>query len=461
MTIRHAILDRPARVQWALLGALIAIGLAAMFVLTPILNKAATTTGQRAVFADYLAALVLAIVCATAIAVWPLRPAEKARLLLLWAIKAGITLLLLPVYEAHYYAELDAFSYFRAGALDNEPLPRLTFGAGTVVVPWLVHWATAVLPAYFHLLEMLWSFVGLLAIFAFYRGWRSLVPELDSRFLLWIGLFPDILFWSSILGKDPVCLAGVGLYFCGIARWHATRAIRPLFLAAVGIGIAAAIRPWYVLILVAPLIVFALVGRRVRGWQKFLMLLVFGAGAIYAARWFLLSFNIGDTSQLVAVSNEVSHGWAHGGSAQVTRQFHGVIGMLAFIPAGLFTALFRPLPGEIGNPFAVLAGIDNLALLGLFLLAVKRLPVRVLRRPSLLWAVALVAVWGLMYAFPSMQNLGTAVRFRLQVLPILWPLVLLGSRRHHRHGLVPLRAVGQWVKRGAIDSRDVAVERIV
>ena len=426
--------------QWALLGALIAIGLAAMFVLTPILDKAATTTGQDAVFADYLAALALAIVCAAAIVAWPMRGAEKARLLLLWAIKAGVTLLLLPVYEAHYYAELDAFGYFRTGALDNEPLPRLTFGAGTVVADWLVHWVTAVLPAYFHLLEMLWSFVGLLAIFAFYRGWRWLVPELDSRFLLWIGLFPDILFWSSILGKDPVCLAGVGLYFCGIARWYATRASRPLFLAAAGIGIAAAIRPWYALILVAPLIVFALVGRRVRGWQKFLMFLAFGTGAIYAARWFLNKFDIGDTSQLVAVSNQVSHSWAHGGSAQVTRQFHSVIGMLAFLPAGLFTALFRPLPGEIDNAFAVLAGLDNLVLLGLFVLAAKRLPARTLRRPWLLWVVTLVAVWGLMYAFPSMQNLGTAVRFRLQVLPILWPLVLLASRRHHRRGLVPLRA---------------------
>ena len=443
MTIRHALLDRSARGQWALLGALIAIGLATMFALTPLLDEAATLTGQGAVFADYLAALALAIVCAAAIAAWPLRPAEKARLLLLWAIKAGVTLLLLPVYESHYRGGLDAYGYFRVGALDHETLPRLTFGDGTVVAAWLVHWVTAVLPAYFHLLEMLWSFVGLLAIFAFYRGWRWLVPALDSRFLLWIGLFPDILFWSSILGKDPVCLAGVGLYFCGIARWHATRAIRPLFLAAAGVGIAAAIRPWYALILVAPLIVLALIGRRLRGWQKFLMFLVFGAGAIYAARWFLNNFDIGDTSQLVAVSNQVSHSWASGGSAQATRQFHSVIGMLVFIPAGLFTALFRPLPGEIGSAFAVLAGIDNLVLLGLFVLTVKRLPVRALRRPWPLWVVTLLSVWGLMYAFPSMQNLGTAVRFKLQVLPVLWPLVLLGSRRYHRRGLAPLRAVGQ------------------
>jgi len=445
MTIGRVTLDRSARMQFALLGGLIALGLVAMFALTPALDEAASLTGQGAVFADYLAALLLAIGCAVVIALWPFRSGEKARLLLLWVIKAGVTLLLVPVYEAHYHGG-DAYGYFRRGALGAWTLPPLTFGDGTAVATWLVHWVTAVLPAYFHLLEILWSFVGLLAIYAFYRGWRSLVPALDSRFLLWIGLFPDILFWSSILGKDPVCLAGVSLYFYAIARWYATQSKRYWLLAAVGILLASAIRPWYGLILVAPLSVFILAGPRIRTWQKALMLIAAGAGVVYATHWFLNNFDIGDTSQLVAASNHISHSWVRGGSAQSTREFHSAAGMLAFIPFGMFTAFFRPLPGEIGSAFALLASADNLVLLGLFALTVQRIPTSALRRPWFVWVVLLLAIWGTMYAFPSMQNLGTAVRFKLQVMPVLWPLVLLGSRRKRRHGLVPLSHLPRIIK---------------
>lgn len=397
--------------------------------------------GPMAAFPDYLLALLLAVLLMIGIAIVRLPQGDRMRLMFLWVVKAAITLLVLPVYEAHYHGVLDAYWYFQTGALNLGQKPPLVFGDGNALIVWLAHWLTAVLPAYFHLLEMLWSFIGLLAVYVFYRGWRWLAPALDSRLLLWIGLFPGILFWTSIFGKDPICLLGVGLYFYGVARWYASHEVPALWWAAFGILMAVAIRSWYLVIMVAPLAGFALVGRRMRGWQKALLFVLVAAGAVFAARRFLATFNIDDVSSLVTTSNTVSHSWAHGGSAQVTGQIHGIGSMLAFIPFGMFTAFFRPLPGELLTGPALLASVENLVLVVACVLALKRTPWRLARVPWIAWLVLLLLTWGALYAFPSSQNLGTAVRFKLEMLPILWPLLLLGAVRSARWGLMPLRGL--------------------
>ncbi|HET7663223.1 MAG TPA: hypothetical protein VFK31_06240 [Rhodanobacteraceae bacterium] len=404
----------------------------------PYMAEASRLSGAFAPGADYGWALAFAIIFMGAMAAWPLPRADKKHLLLLWAIKATVTLLFVPFYEAHYKGGLDAYMYFGVGALGHGQLLPMKFGDGTANMIGLVRGLTQVLPAYLHLLEMIWSFAGLVAVYLFYRGWRWLMPQLDARALLWIGLFPGILFWSSILGKDPITLLGVGMYFCAIAHGYASGNKRWLLLALLGIAIAAFIRPWYGLILTAPLVAYGLLGRRLRPWQKAVLIVLVAVGTMFAMQRFLNNFQIDDSADLVATSNQVAHSWAYGGSGQETQQFHGMAGMLAFMPFGAFTALFRPLPGE-GSGFMLFAGLENVVLLILFARALWRMPLRSLRNPWIAWVVLLLLVWAAMYAFPSAQNLGTAVRFKLAVMPILWPLLLLGALRKPWSGLVPLR----------------------
>jgi hypothetical protein len=123
--------------------------------------------------------------------------------------------------------------------------------------------------------------------------------------------------------------------------------------------------------------------------------------------------------------------WNYGGSAQViTTDFTRIDQLIAFIPFGAFTALFRPLPGEVLNLFGLLAGLENLLLLFLLSLAVIRTRWKDFKNPLVLWATLLVLTWATVYSFISFQNLGAAVRFKLQILPILLGLLLyLGRRR--------------------------------
>ncbi len=98
--------------------------------------------------------------------------------------------------------------------------------------------------------------------------------------------------------------------------------------------------------------------------------------------------------------------------------------MVAFIPVGSFTALFRPLPFEVPNAFGALAGIENLTILLLFLAGLMRQGIRWTTHPVLMWAALVLLIWGSVYGFASYQNLGTAFRFRAQVAPILLLLSL-------------------------------------
>ena len=88
----------------------------------------------------------------------------------------------------------------------------------------------------------------------------------------------------------------------------------------------------------------------------------------------------------------------------------------------MFTALFRPLPGEVLNLFGLLAGFENILILYLLIRALKYGGLAPFKEPIVVWAVSLILVWSFLYGFISYQNLGTASRFRLQIMPVLLSL---------------------------------------
>jgi hypothetical protein len=95
---------------------------------------------------------------------------------------------------------------------------------------------------------------------------------------------------------------------------------------------------------------------------------------------------------------------------------------------GVFTALFRPLPGEVPNLFGFIQSLENVALLLLLIMAIKRTRLEELKDPLVVWAILLVLAWASVYGMAT-YNLGTLVRFRLQILPMFLGLLLYLSRR--------------------------------
>lgn len=97
--------------------------------------------------------------------------------------------------------------------------------------------------------------------------------------------------------------------------------------------------------------------------------------------------------------------------------------LLLFAPVGIFIAYFRPLPGDVPHVFGFLAGCENLVLLLCAVWALFRIKVKDFRDDIFLWGVTLLTFWGLAYGFIAYKDLGTAARFKLQIIPVMLGMI--------------------------------------
>ncbi len=370
---------------------------------------------------DYLIGLLFGAALALTIIWWPARPEERKVLLYLWAARMVTTMLLMLVYE-NQYDFLDSYSYFAEsrGIAQGIYVEDAAFGTRNVTYMFAGLWY--VIPPSFHALKIFCAYLGLIAVFIFYRAWRLAMPG-NSLTPLWIlGLTPSVLFWSSVLGKDPVVLLGIAIATWGVMRQWRYGGAAAWGVVILGIAVMSAIRPW-----MGPIILGAIgLASLLRPSSPAARWVWLGLGVLAIAIGYVLYGNYADEiakfSMLEALET-VSSSWAIGGSASTENlAFSSPADVIRFLPLGAFTALFRPLPGEIGGAFGLAAGGENLLLLGLMLWATWRVLLTRWNFP-LMFLICAITLWTLLYAFLSYQNLGTAVRFKLQVMPLLMALI--------------------------------------
>ena len=377
---------------------------------------------------DYLIALTWAIGFGISIPMWPVPARDKRPLLILWITRCLVTLGFMLFYESYY--GLDAFGYFHDALSPEYDWSITGFGSGTGnlgAVVWIINHYLPIGDSY-HAMKICFSMMGLVSTYFFYRAIVLYTETSDRRLLYLLGFFPSLLFWSSILGKDPVIIFGIALYCYGALSWIKKKGLLPILFMGVGIVIASWIRSWLAFILVVPM--FAVSASGIKSWT--IRLFVYGGFAcalVYVSQLFLQQFGAETATDLIGKTHEISRSWNFGGSSLDVPELTNLTQMLKFAPLGMFTALFRPLPGEVLNPFGLLAGLENVIMLWLLALAIKRFKFYQLWEPAVVWATSLVLVWSFIYGFVSFQNLGSAFRFRLQILPILLPLLLyLGAK---------------------------------
>jgi hypothetical protein len=412
------------------LGGVMLLVLAAL----PLGHELVVTAGHyipsRDLTGDYVRGVLWAAALGLTLLLWPVSTPDKRALLWLWAAKVEMALGVMLVYEWSY--GLDAYTYYFVGqpaVYVDEPL---VYGRGTEIMYWLSHlqWEYLVAESY-HAMKVSFGYVGLLGAFLFYRAAATYLRSHDQRILFLIGLFPSTLQWSGILGKDPLSFLGMGAYAYGVVLVWRGRLRYGVLLAALGIFGAAATRPWMLLIMLAPLGVFALNAFKGAGVKIVVALLSFAA---FMVALFLFSdrLQIASMDDVVQKTELISQSFATGGSANESElaKENSPSKMLAFAPIGAFSALFRPLPGEVLNVFGLLASLENLVLLLWSIRAVRRSKWRDLADPIIGWAVSLVLIWSVVYGFVSFHNLGTGARFRLQIIAIFVCLVsYLGRER--------------------------------
>ncbi|HEY8555429.1 MAG TPA: hypothetical protein VIL43_12925 [Burkholderiales bacterium] len=367
---------------------------------------------------DYATGVAGALIIGALLLVAAVGNRDARALFLLWLAKAGVALGPMLYYEAHY-AVLDAFSYHEDARRQHYLLQDAGWGRGTENLTLLLRGLYLVLPESYHLAKVIFAFIGLIGIYLAHRGAQAAWGGRSLRPLYVMGLFPGLLFWSSALGKEALMILAVGLFVYGAGNFRRARH-RPTAVCAalLGLVVAAGVRIWMTYLLLGAFLVFVLLERSIRRTGRY------AAVALALAFAFLLREPAADLLRLdagdaVAHLGSLSSGWAEGGSAQEPPALDRYADVIAFIPVGGFTALFRPLPGEAPSLFGLLAGIEGLALLGFAAMALCRLDRRNVKDAFFVALVLLVAVWAALYGIVSYQNLGTAARFRAQMLPVL------------------------------------------
>jgi hypothetical protein len=370
---------------------------------------------------QYIVGLVWAVLILCSFFFLPVRGDEKRALMWLWVFKSFVTLGFMIIYESVY--TLDARLYYQH-ALHGDFFFSLEEFNGTETITGLVWLILRFLPVFesYHAIKVIFSAFGLLGIYFFYKAFADYFNA--SVKLLWfLGLFPSIIFWSSILGKDPICFLGIGLFAYGSRIMFKEASLRAFFILIVAAILMSFVRLWTPIIFAIPVALSYLLASQSKEKKQAPRWLIVTSmvGALYLGIGsFANKLQLDNLEEANKRVNLMSRSWAsNGGSGQKPPEFRSATDIIKFVPVGAFTAMFRPLPGEINNPFGIIAGFENLYMLAAILLYFYRRRMSELDNAFGRYLLITPLIWASIYGFFSYQNLGTAVRFKLQILPFL------------------------------------------
>ena len=383
-----------------------------------------STVSAAVLIPQYLTGLVWAIALSIVIFISPIE--ERSILLVLWGFRCALTLGVMIFYEKTY--ALDAFFYYRDAMDENFEFSWLEFhgSSNTTAILWLLN---NILPFFssYHALKVFFSFGGLWGVYFFYLSYKHYFGA-NIRLLWILGFFPSLAFWSSIVGKDPISLLGLGIFAYGCVKSLRIVTPRSVWYIIIGSLILSYIRFWLPLLFIIPLFVSLLITSKVQfDAYRLVGLLVIGFVGYTLFGFFLDNVQLTSITDTYDRLNMVSRAWSTGGSSLAVPIFNSWADILTFLPNGMFTSVFRPLPGEVKNFFGAFAGIESLLLLVLTVRTLILWQRHELKTKMFVYLVSTICFWSAVYGFISYQNLGTAVRFKIQILPFLILLIFLSS----------------------------------
>lgn len=376
---------------------------------------------------DYATGIFIGITCGFFFAFGPFNPRLKPTLIFLWTVKFVFSLWVMLLFE--YFYGLDSDGYFMP---DWVPTSGLEFGKGTHNIQLLCWALTRVIGPSFHGAKVTFAFLSLIGVFLVYRAAVFYLKEESPRLLLILGLSPTVLFWSSLLGKDPIALLVAGIYAHGCMGWIIQARKRYLAEALVAMILATYIRSYFIPIMAIPLgLVFLLQVRR--PIVRLLMLPVIGLSIYLSIVQFSQRTKVDSLESFLAYEEKASAGWGAGAGARNRSSYSlpnlpSPILLPLLVPFGIFSALFRPLPFEAHNPFAMAAAFDNSILLLLAFYASRRSRLRDYFDPKVIWALSYVCIFAAMYGIGT-PNLGALTRFKIQAWPHFICVLLFLSRK--------------------------------
>jgi hypothetical protein len=299
---------------------------------------------------------------------------------------------------------------------------------------------------YYHALKVVFAFIGLMGVWWFYRAAVVALGRPHPPLFYFLAFFPSIIFWSSILGKDPLQFLCLGIYAYGAAQWLVQGRLAALGIIGVGLAGSYLFRPWVSLMAALSLLLATLLGR-CRAWQFGLLLLPVLATTLWIVNdpeRVQTAFRLSNTARAelflsnpalaLEIAGERAEGMARDtqylrGSG-VAMDLTGEGTIRASFTEIIFSGLFRPMLFEATNAFVGLAALESTFVISLAVIALLRFRLGYLRDPLVLWTASYSLMWAALYGAIVMANFGSGLRYKLQMWPIF--LLLLVSLTHRQ-----------------------------
>ena len=309
----------------------------------------------------------------------------------------------------------DAWGYWRAPKTMSfeKFLEGIRGGEGTEFMMALNYIPTNILGMSFLANTFFFSMLGSFGISYFFLIAARTVPynKIISGYVLFPLIFflPNLHFWSSGVGKDTTLFLCIGMFTYGLMKPF--QRIPLLVLAGL---LSMAIRPHITLFLMIGFGLAYVFGGKVSPAQRF----IFSAAMIAVGLAILPS--VMEFAKIEEASAEGFDKFATGKAAVLSRSSAGsAIDISSYpFPLKVLTFWFRPALFDVRNINGLIAALENLLLLIVFIKAMRTSPIRAFKAaPFVIKGLVIFLVVGTLAFSQSMGNMGIMIRMRNMFLP--------------------------------------------
>ncbi|UXX80709.1 hypothetical protein N7E81_06305 [Reichenbachiella carrageenanivorans] len=338
--------------------------------------------------------------------------------------------------QASRLAQLDPVAFFEAitqGTVPSQSVRAIYFVRIVAVVKWLTHADYWLLSVYFSFA----SFCGATLLVDQLVRWRA---DLKIPAIVAFLYFPSIVFWSSGLLKESLAFAAVSVLIGCFLAWQQTKkfSFGSFLLSVLALAIIVWIK-YYVAAVLIPLLIYLVLYHIPFGkkwiefslWQRTgILTLALVLPVLGFLQWLSPNLSMSRLWLVMQENHEAYIQLAPHGAVYTLSWFDNGWDLFVNMPYLWFSGLFRPVLGEDFSFPAVLASLENLALLIGAVLALlmvakkKKMPWTAERLATVIY-VTVLAIF-LSYSAP---NLGTLARFKIYYAPfvVLWIVYQLQS----------------------------------
>ena len=287
----------------------------------------------------------------------------------------------------------------------------------------------------FFIVNLILGFIAFLSSWKLYLFFLKQYPHLDKQFAFACMGIPTVLFWSSGISKDTVCMICVGVLTSSLFSLFTNyrQFTKHILFIAICIYLIYSIKP-YIILSYMPFFFFFLLLYKINQTRnrlfKFLLKALIPAGFIITMIAFYFSAgdmfeNFSSDKILEKVSNTqnafIGGANTSEGSYFTLGDFHPSIGgFLKMAPKAVGTTFFRPFIWESRNLIMLISALENMVLLfftlrGIIYLLRSRKQIRN-SIPILIYCFGFAIVFAAFVGISSF-NFGSLVRYKIPCIP--------------------------------------------